>query len=61
MPEIITKKVLAQKCGGASSYMIRKWCNVDFFKELSEMGYKKTQKEFTPKQAAFLIENIVDF
>jgi hypothetical protein len=56
----ITKSELAQKCGVSLS-TVRKWCNVDFFAELSGLGYKKHQHLFTPRQTKFLQENIIEY
>ncbi len=56
----MSKSELAQKCGVSIS-TIRKWCNVDFFAELTSLGYKKHQHVFTPKQTKFLQDNIIEY
>jgi hypothetical protein len=56
----ITKSELATQCG-VSLGKIRQWCNVDFFAELSKLGYHKDQKIFTPCQTQFIKENILEY
>ena len=56
----ISKAELAEMCN-VSRHKVTVWCNVDFFNELSEMGYKKNQQIFTPKQTKFLLDNLVEY
>jgi hypothetical protein len=58
--ETLSKSELAEKCG-VSIGIVRKWCNVDFFEELKQLGYKKHQHIFTPKQTKFLKVNIIEY
>jgi len=56
----ITKKELACICE-VSINKVRRWCNVDFYEELKQLGYNKRQKIFTPRQTEFLKRNLVEF
>ena len=58
--QTITKSELAQLCG-VSITTIAKWCNIDFFNELKELGYNKQQQIFTPRQTQFLKENLLEY
>jgi uncharacterized protein YbbC (DUF1343 family) len=58
--ETTTKKQFAIDCN-VSSWKVNQWCNKDFFKDLTALGYVKTQKTFTPRQTAFLKANIIEF
>lgn len=56
----MSKSEFANRCG-VSRNRAAVWFNSDFFSELSKLGYKKTQKVFTPRQTSFLIANIIEF
>jgi hypothetical protein len=60
MKNSISKSELAELCNVSRS-KITQWCNVDFFAELSKIGYKKNQQIFTPKQTKFLLDNLVEY
>lgn len=60
MKNTISKAELARICEVSNS-KVRQWCNVDFFSELSKIGYKKNQRFFTPKQTEFLRQNLIDY
>jgi len=56
----LTKKELAFRCEvGAGK--VRQWCNVDYYEELTKLGYKRKQKTFTPKQTEFLRQNLLEY
>ena len=60
MKNTISKSELAHLCNVSRS-KVNEWCNVDFYIELTAMGYKKQQQIFTPKQTKFLFDNLVEY
>lgn len=56
----LSKSELADVCGVSIS-KVRQWCNVDYYAELVQLGYSKTQKIFTPRQTQFLRQNILEY
>lgn len=56
----LTKSELARLCE-VSEGQVRRWCNVDFYEELRAMGYRKRQKQFTPRQTEFLRRNLIEY
>ena len=56
----LTKSELAEKCKVGIS-KVQRWCNVDYYDELVKLGYKKTQRIFTPRQTQFLRQNILEY
>lgn len=56
----MSKAELAAICR-VSVDKVAQWCNVDYFAELEKLGYKKRQKIFTPRQAQFLRQNILEY
>ncbi|MDR0691575.1 MAG: DUF4248 domain-containing protein [Prevotellaceae bacterium] len=58
MSRLISKKELRIR-SGLSETTFRKYLNVRYFSELSAMGYRKTQKIFSPEQTRFLVDKLV--
>ena len=56
----LTKSELATLCE-VSTGKVRQWCNVDYYDDLVELGYRKYQKVFTPQQTAYLRKHLIDF
>lgn len=54
-----TKGELGRICG-VSKTTVSRWCNVDYFSELTALGYRKFQKAFTPKQWAYLVGELIE-
>lgn len=52
-PEPMTKANLARLCN-VTAGTVRYWCNVLYLEKLEPMGYRKTQKVFTPHQWKYL-------
>ncbi len=56
----MTKAEFADLCK-VSTKKVQRWCNVDYIKELTALGYNKYQKIFTPCQTQFLKQNILEY
>ena len=58
MSRLVSKKELRIK-SGLSETTFRQYVNVRYIAELSTMGYRKTQKIFSPEQTRFLVDKLV--
>ena len=56
----VSKSEIAKMCN-VSVGTVRRWCNVDFYEELKNLGYKKQQQIFTPCQTQFLKLNLLEY
>lgn len=54
----MTKAHLAYICDVSPS-TVRYWCNNLYLSELSELGYNRNQKVFTPRQWGWITEKLV--
>jgi hypothetical protein len=56
--KLVSKKELRIK-SGLSATAFRYYLNVRYIDELAAMGYRKTQKIFSPAQYRFLVDKLV--